>query len=318
MSPIDVVIPTWNGRHLLEECLRALESQTRACRAIVVDNGSTDGTREWLQAAWPSAMVVTEPVNRGFAGAAQVGIEAAESELVAVLNNDARPKPMWLEACAGVFADPSVAACASVILTPAGRVESAGLRFTVWGVGRRNMEGCGLDELPPLPVRVFGASGGAAVFRKEAVHDVGGLDEAFFAQDEDIDLALRLCLAGYHAVLHPGALVSHLGGTTLRREPAKALWLAQRNLEWAFWANLPVWSWLLLGPPHVTYQGASLLRHLSRGTGRTVAAAKWAALRGLASRVRARRGTRRSLGTLLPWLFCATRPWVNPQGGEGG
>jgi len=308
MSTVDVIIPTWNGKHLLEDCLRALAAQTRpAGRVIVVDNGSSDGTTSWLGETWPEVKPVTLTANHGFAGAAQAGIEHSEADLVALLNNDARPHTEWLAAAETVFEDEGVGACASVILLPEGTVESAGLRICIWGVGHRYLEGTPAAELRGRPVEVFGASGGAAVYRKNAFMDAGGFDRSFFAQDEDIDLAYRLQYAGYSCLLHPGAVVTHLGGQTLRRDPGLSLWLAQRNLEWAFWLNTPPWIWPVLGLLHGAYQGASMLRHVGAGRGRTVLGAKRSALRHLPAKLRARPCPRGFFRRIAPWLFMSQR-----------
>jgi hypothetical protein len=310
MIATDVIVPTWNGRDLLEDCLRALDGQTRpADRVIVVDNGSTDGTPAWLAEAWPAVEIVQLAGNHGFAGAAQAGIEHSTAELVALLNNDARPRPAWLAAAEGAFADSEVGACASVILLPEGTVESAGLRICVWGVGRRYLEGAPASDLPGAPVEVFGASCGAAVFRRRALMEAGGFDRSFFAQDEDIDLAYRLRYAGFSCVLNPGAVVTHLGGQTLRRDPDLSLRLAERNLEWVFWLNTPRWAWPALGLLHSAYQSASLVRHVVAGRGHLVLEAKRSAVRSLCAKRRERGCPRGFARRIAPWLLVAQRPW---------
>lgn len=302
---VDVVIPSWNGRLLLEDCLSSLRAQTMPpSRTIVVDNASTDGTAEWLAAGGADVEVVRLEANLGFAGAVNRGLARAATEVVAVLNNDARPHPGWLEAASAVFHHPAVGSCACVVLTPQGRVESAGLRWTVWGVARRNLEGRSVEDLPPSPVEVFGASAGAALYRREALERVGGFDETFFAQDEDIDLAFRLREEGYVCLLHPGAVVTHLGGCTLKRNPERALWLAQRNLEWVFWTHTPRASWPVLGALHVAYQACSLLRHAATGRGALVWDAKRQAVAGL----RARRRGRARWDATVGWMFRSFKP----------
>ncbi|MCU0610633.1 MAG: glycosyltransferase family 2 protein [Candidatus Eisenbacteria bacterium] len=314
MSGIDVIIPSWDGRPLLQDCLRALAAQTLAPEeVIVVDNGSSDGTEDWLRATWPSVRLIRLEVNQGFAGAVQEGVESTASELVAILNNDARPHQAWLEASAAVFEEKAVGACASVILVPGGTVESAGLAMSIWGVGRRHMEGARPDDLPREPFEVFGASGGAAVFRREALIAAGGFDRSFFAQDEDIDLAFRVRNAGFICVVQPRAVVVHLGGQTLRRSPTLLLALAQRNLEWAFWSNTPWWWWPVFGVLHVGYQGASVIRHAVAGRGRTVLKAKWAAFAGPPSRLRRGRPLSGFSRRVAPWFFVAQRPWTRSK-----
>lgn len=307
---IDVIIPSWNGRHLLGSCLDALAAQTRVADGIVVvDNGSTDETDAWLGSEYPRIRVVRLSTNAGFAGGAQAGAEASCADLIAFLNNDARPHQAWLATAESVFGWDAVGSCASVILSPEGVVESAGLRWTIWGVGRRCMEGRLTCQLPPHAVEVFGASGGAAIYRRDAFMEVGGFDRAYFAQDEDIDLALRLRYAGYSCLLHPGAVVEHLGGQTLRRTPGLLLSLAQRNLEWAFWYNTPWVLWPALGPLHGCYQIASLLRHIAAGRGRAVSRAKCAAVRVRPSLHRRTPRLGLFARRIAPWMVIGFMPW---------
>ena len=118
MPEILVVIPTWNGRHLLDGCLAALGAQTcRDFEIVVVDNGSTDGTVAWLQEHRPDVRVIANAENRGFAAAVNQGIRASNSRYVVTLNNDAEPDPGWLAALvAAADSDPSVGMCASKML----------------------------------------------------------------------------------------------------------------------------------------------------------------------------------------------------------
>lgn len=307
---IDVIIPSWNGRNLLGPCLAALAAQTRPADGIVVvDNGSTDDTAAWIAHEHPHVKVIPLSANAGFAGAAHAGAESSHADCIAFLNNDARPHAEWLAASESVFQWGTVGACAALILTPRGAVESAGLRWTIWGVGRTNMHGRSCDDLPTRIVEVFGPSGGAAVYRRHAYWEAGGFDSAYFAQDEDIDLAVRLRYAGYSCLLHPGARVVHLGGQTLRRTPARLLSLAQRNLEWAFWRNTPLLLWPFLGTLHVAYQAASLIRHAAGGRASMVARAKYEALITCPALRRGRPQPGQFVRRIAPWLLVDSMPW---------
>ena len=99
MARVAVVIPSWNGRELLASMLPTLDAQTyRDFRTLVVDNGSTDGTVEWLQSEWPDVEVLALARNVGFAPAVNRGVAAGEEDYVALLNNDMELDPGWLEA----------------------------------------------------------------------------------------------------------------------------------------------------------------------------------------------------------------------------
>ncbi len=310
MHTIDVIIPSWNGKSLLPHCLLALRNQTRKPDGIcVIDNGSYDGTAEFLATEWEEVRVLHMSENMGFAAAVQAGIEASTATFVAILNNDARPHAHWIEVLERSFEWPQVGACASVIVTPDNTVESCGLGFSHFGVGHRLWEGLRTDDLPWCTVEVFGASGGAAMFNRQAVLEAGGFDPSFFAQDEDIDLAFRLRYEGYACLLNPGAVVTHLGSQTLRRMPGRFLPLAQRNLEWVFWLNFPYWTWPFWGVLHIFYQVASLMRHTFQGNGKVVLRAKIDALAAFPSMQRKRSTPRRFRKVILPWLGSESKPW---------
>ena len=122
MSPacgVSVVIPTWNGRRWLPGCLGSLAVQTRPPAAvIVVDNGSVDGSLDYLRAEHPEVRVLALGANTGFAHAANRGIEAATGELVALVNPDVELAPDWLERMAAPLrADDGVAAVAGKMLS---------------------------------------------------------------------------------------------------------------------------------------------------------------------------------------------------------
>src|SRR5215218_3544086 len=113
-----VVIPSWNGRRWLDGCLESVLAQTRPPdEAIVVDNGSTDGTAAHVRERYPGVRVVELRRNTGFAGAANEGLRAASSEGVALVNQDVRLEPDWLErACAAFEASPRAASVATKML----------------------------------------------------------------------------------------------------------------------------------------------------------------------------------------------------------
>ena len=101
---VTVIIPNWNGRHWLEDCLRGLNQQTyRQFDTTIVDNGSSDGSIEWIRNHAPHVALIANPENTGFAAAANAGIAASDAPLVALLNTDTIPSPQWLESLANVL-----------------------------------------------------------------------------------------------------------------------------------------------------------------------------------------------------------------------
>ncbi|HET7294264.1 MAG TPA: glycosyltransferase family 2 protein, partial [Vicinamibacteria bacterium] len=220
---LSVVIPTWDGRRLLEACLRGLRAQTLPADAyeiVVVDNGSEDGTEAWLHAAHPDVVVLRSPENLGFAEATNRGAAAARGERLVLLNNDAVPAPPFLEALERTAAGPAPAAAAVAgrILDADGRaVEFGGSELGGFGFGfqrsswQRGFEEC--EDGGELPF----ACGGAMLIGRAEFLALGGFDPDYFAYYEDVDLGWRLWLAGRRVVYARGAEVRHERHGTGRR-----------------------------------------------------------------------------------------------------
>ncbi|MGB4870833.1 MAG: glycosyltransferase, partial [Candidatus Promineifilaceae bacterium] len=97
MPAISIIIPHLNGRHHLDDCLKSLRRQTwRDFEALLVDNGSTDGTQDYVAENYPEIKLIQLPENRGFTGACNAGWQAARGEIIILLNNDTEADPRWL------------------------------------------------------------------------------------------------------------------------------------------------------------------------------------------------------------------------------
>lgn len=211
-----VVIPTFNGCRLLAETLDSLQRQTAEHDVVVVDNASTDGTIELLAERFPHARLVHLPENVGFGRAVNRGVAAAETDVVVLVNNDVVCEPEFVERLLEPLQDDGVDMVAGVLLQhdrPA-LVDSAGIELDAtllsWDMGWNRP----VSELEPAAEPV-GPCGGAAAYRTRAFKEVGGFDETFFAYWEDVDLALRLRLAGHRCVRASGARALHKHGQTL-------------------------------------------------------------------------------------------------------
>ncbi|MDQ1710948.1 MAG: hypothetical protein QOE45_398 [Frankiaceae bacterium] len=237
---VDVVVPTWNGAHLLPRCLAGLAAQTTPpSRVIVVDNGSADGTAAMLRASFPGVEVIVLPANRGFAGGVNAGIAASTADVVALLNNDAVPDPGWVAYGLAAFAE-GVGAVASLMVdaNDPTRVDSAGVEVGWWSGARDRGRGSPVAAYEDAGT-CFAPCGGAAFYLRSALDAAGGLDETYFAYLEDVDLGCRLVRAGWRTAYEPRARVAHEGGATLGHFSARHVRLLVRNelLTWA--ANLP-------------------------------------------------------------------------------
>jgi GT2 family glycosyltransferase len=211
---VSVVIPNWNGRRWLGPCLEALRDQDRpADEVIVVDNGSTDGSTAYLRETHPGVELLELGVNTGFAHAANRGLQRAGGELVALVNTDVVLAPDWLSRMTRSLGDDPVAAavaCKIVSLDDPHTIYDAGDILRRDGAceqrGRFRRDDGSWDR----PGEVFGACAGAALYRRSVLCSLGGFDERYFAYLEDVDLALRIRLAGWRCRYEP-AVARHAG-----------------------------------------------------------------------------------------------------------
>lgn len=212
-----VVIPTWNARGLLSEALASIEAQTVPVQIVVVDNASTDGTAEMLAASFPRVTVVHNPANIGFGRAVNRGVqEAADADVIVLVNNDAVCSPRFVELLLEPFADPRIGMVAGVLLqgSAPGLVDSAGIELDTTLRSWDMLWNRPVEEVAEAPEPV-GPCGGAAAYRVDAFRAVGGFDESLFAYWEDVDLALRLRLAGWRCERAASARALHAHSATL-------------------------------------------------------------------------------------------------------
>lgn len=220
---VSLVIVTWNGRDLLERCLRALETQTfRPAEVIVVDNASTDGTAAWLRSARPDVRLVESPVNTGFAEGNNIGVRAARGEFVCLLNNDAEPGPEWLQRLVERAVRSDSALLASKVLTDG--VPDA---FTEMN-GTLNYLGYNIMRVFRDPAAIFYASAAALLFRRAEVGEP--FPAEYFLYCEDVHLSLRMRLLGRGVEMVPGSVVRHRGSaSTKKQRPALVSYYQVRN-----------------------------------------------------------------------------------------
>lgn len=232
-----ILIPSYNGKRLLDRCLRSLRSQQyQNFKALVVDDASTDGTADYLRAHFPEVEVVTLPDNVGFARAVNAGfrhiLSAYAPKYIATLNNDTEAAPAWLSALVRqAERDTRIAAVASnmlfadhpeIINSQGGTLDWNSDGYDVnFGIRRtQGKQGHG---------PVFSACFGAALVRAAALRDVGLLDERFGAYFEDLDWSWRANLFGYTIVFAHDAVVYHAGSASYGNDRYQKLYLCKRN-----------------------------------------------------------------------------------------
>jgi GT2 family glycosyltransferase len=242
---LTVAVLSYDGRHLLEVILPSLARQRfRDFEVVVVDNGSRDDTQAWLREHWPSVEVVSLSENIGVTAALNVCINAGRGELLALFNNDVELEPDCLgELVAALREHPEAGWAGAKLLDfdDRGVIDGAGDLYTWAGTGVRRGHGERDSGQYDEPQAIFGACGGAAIYRRSALRDVGLFDEDFFAFYEDVDWNLRAQLAGLECRYVPTAVVYHMGSATIGRGLSDFtryhLW---RNALWIIGKDLPV------------------------------------------------------------------------------
>jgi GT2 family glycosyltransferase len=313
---VTAIVPTHDGRRWLEGCLRSLASQRRPfAEVLVVDDGSGDGTVGWLSEAWPDVTVVGLERNHGFAAAANRGVSAASADCdaVALVNNDVELAPDWLERTAAALeTDPEAAAvaCKMVSMRDEGILDDCGDVLRRDGACEQRGRGWPDDGRWDTPGEVFGACAGAALYRRAAFAAAGGFDERFGAYLEDVDLALRLRLAGWRCRYEPAVARHWRGGSAV--SPSGSITPAvERNTLLLCARAFPVRWWL--GP--VLYrQLAWAVRLAQRGGLGAFLRGALAALPLLPAFLRERRSLRRSAAVSVEHVVPA-RPFRGPKAG---
>lgn len=240
---VSIVILNYNGKAFLERCLPSLLGQSYPeIEIILVDNASSDDSLDYLRKEFPSVKIIANKENLGFAAGNNIGIKAAEGELIATLNNDTEATPSWLEELVkGIISNENVGMCASKMLFMKNPklINSTGICISrsgaCWdrGMFERDQGQYELIE------EVFGPSAGAAIYRKSMLKEIGLFDEDFLAYMEDADLAFRGRLAGWRCLYIPKAVVYHAHGGTGGYMTDYTIYYGNRNIMWNCAKNFP-------------------------------------------------------------------------------
>lgn len=212
-SRVAIIIPNWNTQKWLTGCLDGLKAQSfQDFQVLVVDNGSTDDSVNFLQTNYPNIEIFSFEENKGFSPAVNAGIRHTESEYVVLLNVDTVPQPDWLKNLVEVIetspSDVGGVASKMLSLDDPHIIDDAGNAFSWYGSACKR----GLRESAEHYTEieeVFSISGGASLFRRSFLEDVGFFDENFVSYLEDVDLGLRGKLYGYRFMYAPGATIFH-------------------------------------------------------------------------------------------------------------
>ncbi|MEI2749614.1 MAG: glycosyltransferase family 2 protein [Ferruginibacter sp.] len=251
MPLVAVVILNWNGRAFLEKFLPSVLAGTYPNqRIIVADNNSTDDSIAFLQEYFPQVSIIKNHSNEGFAKGYNTALKQVQSDYYVLLNSDVEVTPGWIEPVIELMeSDEQIAACQPKLLAyhqknlfeyagaSGGWIDNFGYPFT----RGRIFDTCEEDKGQyNNAIPCFWASG-AALFVKAAIyHEMKGLDEYFFAHQEEIDFCWRLQLWGYKVYVQPASVVYHVGGGTLPKGNSRKVYLNFRNNLVMLTKNLPL------------------------------------------------------------------------------
>ena len=257
LRKVSVAILSWNGRHHLEVCLDALRrQQPPGCdwEVLVLDNGSTDDTADWVRRHHAEVRLIESPVNQGFCAGNNRLVEEAEGDAIVLLNNDTRPRPEWLGELVEAFgaAGDDVAAVSGRIVDWSGkRLDFARGVLTFDGHAFQQDFGRPLAEveIPAAGSELLFACGGNMIVRKRSFQDAGGFDEGYFAYLEDVDLGWRLWAGGERVLFAPDAVVHHRSmATSQLLGNENRGFLFERNAFLTAYKNYDDDSWRQLAP----------------------------------------------------------------------
>jgi GT2 family glycosyltransferase len=253
---LSIVVVSYNTAALLRRCLLSLPDGVGDLthEVIVVDNASTDGSAALVAAEFPSARLIAQRENAGFAAANNVGLARARGEYLCLLNPDTEVAPDALaQLVAWLEAHPAAGVAAPRLLDPAGATQATGFRFPgVWQAGLdwfplhpRLLASRLNGRYPPrgAPFRIDHPLGACFVVRRVAAEQVGLFDAGFFMYSEEVDWLRRLAAAGWECWSLPTATVVHHGGASTRQQPAAMFEELHRSRDRYFrrWLSPPAY-----------------------------------------------------------------------------
>ena len=249
LKKLSIVILNWNGVEMMRRFLPSVVKYSPEAEIVVVDNGSSDESLEWLEQKMPQVRCIALGQNYGFAEGYHRGLKEVEAEYYLLLNSDVEVQSGWLQPMlAYMEAHPEVAAC-----QPKLRCQWAPEYFEYAGASGGYIDSLGYpycrgrifttvekdngqyDNIVPI----LWATGAALFIRSSDYWDVGGLDGRFFAHQEEIDLCWRLRSRGRGIVVIPQSVAYHLGGGTLPKGDPRKDYLNFRNNMLLLYKNLP-------------------------------------------------------------------------------
>ena len=245
-----VVILNWNGKRFLEQFLPSLiKYSPEYAEIIIADNASSDDSIAFLNAEYPKLRIIQNQQNGGFSKGYNDALKQIDATYYCLLNSDIEVTEYWIEPIIDLMdSDAQIAVCQPKILAYhrrnefeyagacGGFIDKLGYPFCRGRLFNSIEKDCGqYDDI----AEIFWATGAAMFVRADIYHKLGGLDEDFFAHQEEIDFCWRVKNHGYKVKVCPQSKVYHIGGGTLPKNNARKTYLNFRNNLWLVLKNLP-------------------------------------------------------------------------------
>ena len=272
MKEAAVVIPNWNGMKYIGKCLDSLRAQSCSCfQVYVIDNGSTDGSRDLVEEFYPEVSLHCFSENTGFCRAVNEGIRVSSEPYVILLNNDTAADPhMVEELLRAIRRRPKAFSCQAKMLSMAhpDLVDDAGDAYCALGWAYAMGRGKPAGKIR-RDRRIFASCGGAAIYRRSVLDEIGLFDERHFAYLEDIDIGYRAALFGYGSYLASKAVVLHAGsGASGSKYNAFKVRHSARNSVYLVRKNMPLLQRLLNLPFLMAGFGIKMIFFFRKGHGK--------------------------------------------------
>ncbi|MDI6644789.1 MAG: glycosyltransferase family 2 protein [Methanobacteriaceae archaeon] len=247
-SKINIIIPNYNGKTFLKECLDSIKTQNYPNYDItIIDNASEDGSVEFIKKNYPEINLIKKNTNIGFAAAVNLGINNSSADYILILNNDTQlDVKCILNLYKCIKNENSIFAVTSKMIQyhDHSKMDDAGDEYSLMGWTKRVGYGKSPDKYNKKR-ETFSACAGASLYRKTILDKIGYFDENFFAYLEDVDISYRARIYGYKCIYCPEAIVYHVGSASSgSRYNEFKIRLATRNNVYIAYKNMP-WPQLI-------------------------------------------------------------------------
>lgn len=284
---VGMVVVNWNSYDVLAQCLSSLAKQTLSfARVVVVDNGSQPQLKHLTCTRPENTEYVKLTSNTGFARANNIAFDILQDcEWIALANPDTFLEPNWLEnMTSGIHSFPDFSFFSSILIQAnnCSYFDGLGDVYHTSGLAWKDAHGWDLNQRSLYECEIFSPCAAGAIYKREALQEVGGFDEEYFCYYEDVDLGFRLRLAGHRCMLLPSAVAHHVGSaTTGGGNSSFVIYHGHRNLVWTYIKNMPgIFFWLYL-PQHCLLNMYNIFHLIFRGEGRVILRAKYDAIKGI-------------------------------------